>query len=51
MSVEELINKLSAFPADFQVYAINDKGVYRRVEKVEADDHYPDVLIVSGDEE
>lgn len=34
-----------------EVYAMNDNGVYRRVEKVEKDDNYPDVMICAGDVE
>lgn len=51
MTVLQLIGELSKMNPFAEVYAMNDKGVYRRVEKVETDDNYPDVLIYAGDVE
>ena len=51
MTVIQLIGELSKKNPFAEVYAMNDNGVYRRVEKVETDDNYPDVLIYAGDVE
>lgn len=51
MTAEKLICELQKFPPDFEVYAINDKGQYRRVENVDKDDNYKDILVVAGDVE
>ena len=51
MTVLQLIGELSKMDPFAEVYAMNDKGVYRRVEKVETDDNYLDVLIYAGDVE
>ena len=49
MNVKQLKEKLAEFNDSDEVYAINEKGLYRRVEDVKADDNYPDVLIIAGD--
>lgn len=51
MKVKDLIEKLQEFNENFEVYALNVEGNYRRVEDVEKDDNYPDVLIIVRDEE
>lgn len=51
MSVDELIHKLAEYPGNFEVYAYNINGDYRRVENVEKDDQYNDILIVTRDRE
>ena len=51
MTVGELIEKLSKWPENFEVYAQNINGDYRRVEDVEKDDKYDDLLIVAKDKE
>lgn len=47
MTVEKLIEELQKFPKDYEVYAQNMNGDFRRVEKLEKDDFYDDVLIVA----
>lgn len=51
MSVDDLIHKLAEWPGNFEVYACNSVGDYRRVEDVEKDDAYDDLLIVARDRE
>lgn len=51
MNVAELKKRLDELPDDMEVYALNVECRYRRVESVEIDDHYPDALIITGDEE
>ena len=51
MTVRELIERLEEFDENFEVYALNAECRYRRVEDVEKDDNYPDVLIKVGDVE
>ena len=51
MTVKQLKERLDSFEDDAEVFAINNRGFYRRVEDVELDDHYPDVLIIAGDVE
>lgn len=51
MTVAELISKLRELPDDMEVYAINPKGLYRRLERIDIDDNYPDALMVAGDKE
>lgn len=51
MTVDELIHKLAEWPGNFEVYAHNINGDYRRVEDVEKDDQYNDLLIVARDGE
>lgn len=51
MTVMQLIQRLSELPCDMEVFALNEDGVYRRVESVETDDYYPDAMIVAGDVE
>ena len=51
MTAIQLIGELSLMNPFAEVYAKNDKGLYRRVEKVEMDDNYPDVMIYAGDVE
>lgn len=48
MTVEKLIEELQKFPKDFEVYAKNDNGDYRRVEAIEKDCCYDDILIFAG---
>lgn len=51
MTVDELIHKLAKWPGNFEVYAYNINGDYRRVEDVDKDDQYNDLLIVARDRE
>lgn len=51
MTVDELIHTLAGWPGNFEVYACNINGDYRRVEDVDKDDQYNDLLIVARDRE
>lgn len=51
MTAGELIKELQRFPSDWVVFSQNGKGDYRKVEKLEKDDNYDDLLIVAGDRE
>lgn len=51
MTVDDLIHTLAQWPGNFEVYACNRSGDYRRVEDVKKDDAYNDLLIVARDAE
>lgn len=51
MTVIQLIGELSKLNPFAEVYAKNDKGLYRRVDEVATNDNYPDVMIHAGDVE